>query len=90
MSAGQPTLENITINISNIAYLGSCGSADFCASSAQYRFASSGLIPSGTIVTGSVLGGVFGPNAENAGGLLDASLTNTLEFRGEFVASQSP
>lgn len=87
MSAGQPTLENITINISNIAYLGSCGSADFCASSAQYRFASSGLIPSGTIATGS---GVFGPNAENAGGLLDASLTNTLEFRGEFVASQSP
>lgn len=90
MSAGQPTLENITINISNIAYLGSCGSADFCASSSQYCFASSGLIPSGTIATGSVLGGVFGPNAENAGGLLDASLTNTLEFRGEFVASQSP
>jgi hypothetical protein len=35
-----------------------------------------------------VLGGVFGPNGENAGALLEASHENTVEFRGDFVASR--
>ena len=44
----------------------------------------------GTTATGRVLGGIFGPNGENAGALLDASNANTVEFRGDFVARRTP
>ena len=64
---------DLTINVSNIAYLGACGSADFCSNAADYAFTSTGRIPDGTTATGRVLGGIFGPNGENAGVLLDAS-----------------
>ena len=36
------------------------------------------------------MGGIFGPNGENAGALLEASNANTVEFRGDFVARRSP
>jgi len=39
---------------------------------------------------GRVLGGIFGPNGENAGALLDASNANTVEFCGDFVARRTP
>ena len=76
--------------MSNIAYLGACDSADFCSNAAHYAFKSVGSIPDGTTATGRVLGGIFGPNAENAGALLDASNANTVEFRGDFVVHRSP
>ena len=47
-------------------------------------------IPDGTTAKGRVLGGIFGLNGENAGALLDASNTNTIEFRGDFVALKTP
>ena len=73
-----------------MAYLGACGSADFCSNAAHYAFTNAGSIPDGTTATGRVLGGIFGPNGENAGALLDASNANTVEFRGDFVARRSP
>jgi hypothetical protein len=73
LGVGQPDLGDLTIDVSNIAYLGACGSADFCSNAADYAFTSTGRIPDGTTATGSVLGGIFGPNGENAGALLDAS-----------------
>ena len=76
--------------MSNIAYLGACGSADFCSNAAHYAFKSVDSIPDGTTATGRVLGGIFGPNGENAGALLDASNANRVEFRGDFVARRSP
>jgi len=76
--------------VSNIAYLGACGSADFCSNAAQYAFTSEGSISDGTTATGRILGGIFGPNGENAGALLDASNPNTVKFRGDFVARRNP
>ena len=76
--------------MSNIAYLGACGSADFCSNAADYAFTSTGSIPDGTTATFRVLGGIFGPNGENAGALLDANNADTVEFRGDFVALRSP
>ncbi|MCH1387299.1 MAG: hypothetical protein L7V34_06620 [Rhodobacteraceae bacterium] len=76
--------------MSNIAYLGACGSADFCSNAAHYAFTSTGSIPDGTTATGHVLGGILGPNGENVGALLDASNANTVEFRGDFVARRTP
>ena len=90
LGAGQPDLGGLLIDASNIAYLGACGSADFCSNAAHYAFTSTGSIPDGITATGRVLGGVFGPNGENAGALLDASNANTVEFRGDFVARRSP
>jgi hypothetical protein len=90
LGAGQPDLGGLTIDVSNIAYLGACGSADFCSNAAHYAFTSTGSIPDGTTATGRILGGVFGPNGENAGALLDASNANTVEFRGDFVARRNP
>ena len=90
LGAGQTDLGDVTIDVSNIAYLGACGSADFCSNAAHYAFTSTGRIPDGTIATGRVLGGIFGPNGENAGALLDASNANTVEFRGDFVARRTP
>ena len=90
LGAGQTDLGDVTIDVSNIAYLGACGSADFCSNAAHYAFTSTGSIPDGTIATGRVLGGIFGPNGENAGALLDASNANTVEFRGDFVARRTP
>ena len=87
---GQPDLADLTIDVSNFAYLGACGSADFCSNAAHYAFTSTGSIPDGTTATGRVLGGIFGPNGENAGALLDASNANTIEFRGDFVARRNP
>ena len=89
LGIGQQDLENLTIDVSNFDYLGACGSADFCSNTARYAFSSAGNIPAGTTVTGTVLGGVFGPNGENAGALLEASDENTVEFRGDFVASRT-
>ena len=89
LGIGQQDLENLTIDVSNFDYLGACGSADFCSNTARYAFSSAGNIPLGTTVTGTVLGGVFGPNGENAGALLEASHENTVEFRGDFVASRT-
>jgi hypothetical protein len=88
LGTGQQDLENLTIDVSNFDYLGACGSADFCSNTARYAFSSAGNIPAGTTATGTVLGGVFGPNGENAGALLEASHENTVEFRGDFVASR--
>ena len=76
--------------MSNIAYLGACGSADFCSNAAHYAFTSTGSIPDGTTTTGRVLGGILGPNGENVGALLDASNANTVEFRGDFFARSTP
>jgi len=90
LGTGQPDLEGLTIDVSNITYLGACGSADFCSNAAHYAFASTGSIPDGTTATGRVLGGIFGPNGENAGALLDASNANTVEFRGDFIARRNP
>ena len=90
LGAGQTDLGDVTIDVSNIAYLGACGSADFCSNAAHYAFTSTGSIPDGTTATGRVLGGIFGPNGENAGALLDASNANTVEFRGDFVARRTP
>ena len=90
LGAGQPDLGDVTIDVSNITYLGACGSADFCSNAAHYAFTSTGSIPDGTTATGRVLGGIFGPNGENAGALLDASNANTVEFRGDFVARRTP
>ena len=90
LGAGQPDLRGLSIDVSNIAYLGACGSADFCSNAAHYAFKSVGSIPDGTTATGRVLGGIFGQNGENAGALLDASNANTVEFRGDFVAHRSP
>ena len=90
LGAGQPDLGDLTIDVSNITYLGACGSADFCSNAAHYAFTSTGSIPDGTTATGRVLGGIFGPNGENAGALLDASNANTVEFRGDFVARRNP
>ena len=86
----QPDLGGLTIDVSNIAYLGACGSADFCSTAAHYAFTGVGNIPDGTTATGRVLGGIFGPNGGNAGALLDASNANIVEFRGDFVARRSP
>ena len=90
LGTGQPDLGGLTIDVSNIAYLGACGSADFCSNAAHYAFTSTGSIPDGTTATGRVLGGIFGPNGVNAGALLDASNANTVEFRGDFVARRTP
>ena len=90
LGQGQPDLGDVTIDVSNIAYLGACGSADFCSNAAHYAFTSTGSIPDGTMATGSVLGAIFGPNGENAGALLDASNADTVEFRGDFVALRIP
>ena len=90
LGTGQPDLGGLTIDVSNIAYLGACGSADFCSTAAHYAFTGVGNIPDGTTATGRVLGGIFGPNGENAGALLEASNANTVEFRGDFVARRSP
>ena len=90
LGAGQLDLGDLTIDVSNIAYLGACGSADFCSNAAHYAFASTGSIPDGTTATGRVMGGIFGPNEETAGALLDASNANTVEFRGDFVARRYP
>ena len=90
LGVGQPDLGDLTIDVSNIAYLGACGSADFCSNAADYAFTSTGRIPDGATATGRVLGGIFGPNGENAGALLDASNADTVEFRGDFVALRSP
>ena len=90
LGQGQSDLGDVTIDVSNIAYLGACGSADFCSNAAHYAFTSTGSIPDGTTATGRVLGGIFGPNGENAGALLDASNANTVEFRGDFVARRTP
>ena len=90
LGQGQPDLGDVTIDVSNIAYLGACGSADFCSNAAHYAFTSAGSIPDGTTATGRVMGGIFGPNGENAGALLDASNANTVEFRGDFIARRTP
>ena len=90
LGVGQPDLGDLTIDVSNIAYLGACGSADFCSNASDYAFTSTGRIPDGTTAKGSVLGGIFGPNGENAGALLDASNADTVKFRGDFVALRSP
>ena len=90
LGAGQPDLEGLTIDVPNIAYLGACGSADFCSNAAHYAFTSTDSIPDGTTAIGRVVGGIFGPNGENAGALLDASNANTVEFRGDFVARRYP
>lgn len=90
LGTGQPDLRGLTIDVSNIAYLGAFGSADFCSNAAHYAFISVGNIPDGTTATGRVLGGIFGPNGENAGALLEASNANTVEFRDDFVARRSP
>ena len=90
LGRGQPDLRGLTIDVSNIAYRGACGSADFCSNAAHYAFTSVGNIPDGTTATGRVLGGIFGPNGKNAGALLEASNANTVEFRGDFVARRSP
>ena len=87
---GQPDLGDVTIDVSNIAYLGACGSADFCSNAVHYAFTSTGSIPDGTMATGSVLGAIFGPNGENAGALLDASNADTVEFRDDFIARRTP
>ena len=87
---GQPDLADLTIDVSNFAYRGASGSADFCSNAAHYAFTSTGSIPDGTTATGRVLGGILGPNGENAGALLDASNANTVEFRGDFVARKTP
>ena len=86
----QTDLRDLYIDVSKIAYLGACGSADFCSNAAHYTFASTGSIPDGTTATGRVLGAISGPNGENAGALLDASNANTVEFRGDFVARRAP
>ena len=62
----------------------------FCSNAAQYAFTRAGSISDGTTATGRILGGIFGPNGENAGALLDASNPNTVEFRGDFIARRSP
>ena len=90
LGAGQPDLGGLTIDVSNITYLGACGSADFCSNAAHYAFTSTGSIPDGNTATGRVLGGIFGPNGENAGALLDARNANTVEFRGDFVVRKTP
>ncbi len=90
LGQGQPDLGNVTIDVSNIAYLGACGSADFCSNAAHYAFTSAFSIPDGTTATGRVIGCIFGPNGENAGALLDASNANTVEFRGDFIARRTP
>jgi hypothetical protein len=90
LGTGQPDLGDLAIYVSNIAYLGACGSADFCSNAAHYAFTSTGSIPDGTTATGHVLGGILGPNGENVGALLDASNANTVEFRGDFVARRTP
>ena len=90
LGTGQPDLRGLTIDVSNIAYLGAFGSADFCSNAAHYAFTSVGNIPDGTTATGRVMGGIFGPNGENAGALWEASNANTVEFRGDFVARRSP
>ena len=90
LGARQPDLGDVTIDVSNITYLGTCGGADFCSNAAHYAFTSAGSIPDGTTATGRVMGGVFGPNGENAGALLDASNANTVEFRGDFIARRTP
>ena len=90
LGTGQPDLGDLAIYVSNIAYLGACGSADFCSNAAHYAFTSTGSIPDGTTATGHVLGGILGPNGENVGALLDASNANTVEFRGDFVARRIP
>ena len=90
MATGYHDLGDLTIDVSNIAYLGACGSDDFCSNAAHYAFTSTGSIPDGTTATGRVLGGIFGPNGENAGALLDASNADTVEFRGDFVARRNP
>jgi len=90
LGAGQLDLGDLMIDVSNITYLGACGSADFCSNAAHYAFTSTGSIPEGTTATGRVMSGVFGPNGENAGALLDASNANTVEFRGDFVARRNP
>jgi len=87
---GQPDLGGLTIDVSNIAYRGACGSADFCSNPAHYAFTSTGSIPDGTTATGRVLGAIFGPNGENAGALLDASNADTVEFRDDFIARRTP
>ena len=90
LGAGHPDLGDLTIDVSNIAYLGACGSDDFCSNATHYAFTSTGSIPDGNKATGRVLGGIFGPNGENAGALLDASNADTVEFRGDFVARRNP
>ena len=90
LGAGQTDLGDLTIDVSNIAYLGAYGSADCYSNAAHYAFTSAGSIPDGTTATGRVLGGIFGPNGENAGALLDASNANTIEFRGDFAARRNP
>ena len=90
LGPGQSDLGDLTIDVSNITYLRACGSADFCLNAAHYAFTSTGSIPDGTTATGRVFGGIFGPNGENAGALLDASNANTVEFRGDFVARRTP
>ena len=90
LGRGQPDLGGLTIDVSNIAYLGAFGSANFCSRAAHYAFTSVGNIPDGTTATGRVMGGIFGPNGKNAGALLEASNANTVEFRGDFVARRSP
>ena len=90
LGTGQPDLKGLTIDVTNIAYRGACVSADFCSNAAHYAFISVGNIPDGTTATGRVLGGIFGPNGENAGALLEASNANTVEFRDDFVARRSP
>ena len=90
LGAGQPDLGGLSIDVSNIAYLGAFGSADFCSNAAHYAFSSTGSIPDGPTATGRVLGGIFGPTGENAGALLDASNVNTVGFRGDFVARRTP
>ena len=90
LEPGQPDLGDVTIDVSNIAYLGACSSADFCSNAAHYAFTSTGSIPDDTMATGSVLGAIFGPNGENAGALLDASNADTVEFRDDFIARRTP
>lgn len=90
LGVGQPDLGDLTIDVSNIAYRGACSRADSCSNAADYAFTSTGRIPDGTTATGRVLGGIFGPNGENAGALLDASNADTVEFPGDFVALRSP
>jgi len=70
--------------------LGPAAAPIFCSNAAQYAFTSAGNISDGTAATGRILGGIFGPNGENAGALLDASNPNMVEFRGDFVARRNP
>ena len=85
LGRGQPDLGGLTIDVSNIAYLGAFGSADFCSSAAHYAFTSVGNIPDGTTATGRVMGGIFGPNGKNAGALLEA-----IQTRLNFAVISSP